>query len=455
MSDEFASVFAREPNRPLPFQWSAEVRVSRKPKVGSGRASYFLKTPSGELFEFGEEEHFVWKAFSGSRSAAEIDRLFFEHFGLHISPQQLVSFANDLVTMRLIDHIGAPSEDNVEFLRTPRRIAPDGPRAVSVPPPVGRRRTEPIPTLREPWTASLGNPTKVFSAVAYIFWPVRFLLWGLVPLTFVSFLIILHHWAQYWSGLLYLWNNTPWYAAVYAIELLMLWLSRAVQGVVICGYGGTVKSFRVKLFMGWLLRAHIDESSIKDLPRTGQLWVYASTLIFRAAVFGVGCFVWVESLQSHPTIANVALIVTTIGLATFIFCSFPLLPQDGYRWLCVYVDQPNLQSRAFTFLRNWMMGRRMPRELRPEERGALLFFAAGTLICTTIWLAWLFLQMYIAAIRSYRGLGMAWVIITFTLGIIYFFLLWKFVTRMRDQRRLMLTQHFRNMRAVHDVSNEP
>jgi hypothetical protein len=192
--------------------------------------------------------------------------------------------------------------------------------------------------------------------------------------------------------------------------------------------------------MGWVVRANIDQTSMKRLPRSGQLWVHASTLILRIGLFAGGCLVWVEALQSHPTIASVALTITNIGLVTFILCSFPLLPQDGYHWLAEYLEQPRLRGRAFTYLRMWFVGRRPPEQLGPGERGALMFYATGTLICTAIWAGGISLQMYIAAVNAYSGLGMLWVLTTFIMGLVYFLLLAQYITRMKAQHRLQLAQ---------------
>jgi hypothetical protein len=436
--------------QPFPFRRCSDVRVSHTGK--SPRRRFFLKTPGGHLFEFGEEEYFLWEALSGTKTIAEIDGMFGRRFGFRISPQQLTSFAGDLVGMQLAERAHAARAEageiagirRVQLYPTQAQVPAEAFPAEAF--PASKLRPEALNSDRaqvrghEPWTFTLGNPNALFGALAAVLWPVRFLTLALIPMTFVSVLVVIHHWVEYWSGLVYLWANIPWWPCAYACEHTMNFVSRAVQGIIIRGYGGAVNSFRVKLFMGWLVRAHIDETELKGLPRKAQLWVHASTLLLRLALFDFGCLFWVNNLNSHPTIARVALTIANIGLMTFAFCSFPLLPQDGYRWLATYLEYPNLRSRAFQYFGMLIKGRRPAEAMSAADRGALLFFALGTLICTGIWAGGISLQLFVAAVRNYRGGGMALVLSIGVAATAYFFLLWKYVSHVRNLRRIRLSQ---------------
>ena len=78
--------------------------------------------------------------------------------------------------------------------------------------------------------------------------------------------------------------------------------------------------------------------------------------------------------------ANLALLISQVGLWAFLLAIMPLLPGDGYNWLATYLGQPMLRQKAFFVLRATLRGTPIPPRVRPNEVPMLIIFAVSSII---------------------------------------------------------------------------
>jgi RND family efflux transporter MFP subunit len=133
-------------------------------------------------------------------------------------------------------------------------------------------------------------------------------------------------------------------AVILALVIVNL-VCRLTQGVVIRGFGGTVRQFGIALSYG-IPRFFVDLGGIAGLDRRGQLWVHAAPLLARLELFGVGTLLWFALREAAPPLSHLALLVGQVGLLAFLLAVLPLLPSDGYRWLATYFGRPALRASA-------------------------------------------------------------------------------------------------------------
>jgi len=148
--------------------------------------------------------------------------------------------------------------------------------------------------------------------------------------------------------------------------------SRVIQGAFIRGFGGEVKQFGIALTLV-IPRFFVDLRGIAALRWRGQLWVHAAPLIARLALFAAGMLLWFGLQRSAPALSQSALIVSLIGLMTFMFSAWPLLPSDGHRWMATFFSKPNLRADAGRSLASLFARTEQAPELSANDSSAVNF----------------------------------------------------------------------------------
>jgi hypothetical protein len=417
-NDRDFSLFTSSPTSALPYRARPDVVVSITPEKG-GESQYFLKSVGGELFEFREQEHFLWKALNGTSSFADIAQAFRARFSQEIQAADFAEFMRELAASALIEH-GVNAPETAE--KPPRRIdlayVRDEPieyeaNAQSEPAPPEERR------WREPMSFVLFNPNRLLRVLAFMFRPFHVLAWLIVPFAFFASLIVLHRFAEYQLHFHSLLLLVPFWPALLIGELILNMLVRIVQGAVIRGHGGEVRQFIVRFVTGWWPRFNIDESAVPHLSKHARLWLHASALLTYLATFAIGTTIWGVYRRSDTMLADIGLGFGQLGIWIFVFRAFPLFPLDGYRWLATAVDQPRLRDRAIQFLGMRMKGRAAPETMTSYDRWGLALFGAGTVICTTIWVGWVVTMFSSTVVSEFRGLGFVVLMVLFSISVLY------------------------------------
>lgn len=426
MSKRTIADILADPAEPLPLCQQPRLRITEK--TGAQKGRYFVKAPGGSLFLLNEEERFLLSLLDGHSSFEAIDTAFAARFGLTLSPKDFATFLEQLWQAQLIQWVSG--EEAVEVLAEPPRDA-----SVSYPSRLGWRATR-----VEPFSIVVGNPDRFFRLLAAIFWPIRYITWVLVPFTFFTCIVLVHNAVKAETDYLYLLATIPWWPALWVVEHTLNVFSRIVEGAIIRGLGGQVLQFRFRLFLGILLRAFIDESSIEAMPLRWRLWVHGSTLVARLAVFDIGTLVWILCRPTHPIISKIGLFYSIVGIITFFVCTQPLIPQEGYHWLCTFLNQPDLNRRAWRFFGLRAKGHSAPRAMTQSERWGLFIMAVGSAI---VWIGWVGRVIYdvdAAAVSAAQGLGFCFVLGEFLVAGLYFYCLRRFGRKLRALQRAERSQ---------------
>jgi hypothetical protein len=379
-----------------------------------------------------EQEHFLWGALNGSNSLADIDRIFQDRYGLAVPAGGFCEFLQALIEANLVERVGEPAQAPV------RRIALSYSRAeLSEPAAMEAVRMWDLP--REPLTLVLFNPERLLRLAVFLFWPLRHFVWGLIPFAFFAGLILLHNFELYHTEFRRIFLEVAFWPAFFIAELILNVLVRLVQAVVITGFGGAVRRFRMKFFLGWWPRFPIEDATIDALPREARLWVYASTLLARLAVFAIGTTLWGVYRQTDAILATIGLGFGQLGLWTFLFCAFPLVPLDGYRWLTTALGHPQQLGRSLRFLGMRASGRGAPQMMSSSERWGLALFGFGTVLWLGFSVGWIVAALVVAIVERFQGAGFLLLLAQFCAVILYV---------------VLVRRHSKRMNALRDSSHE-
>jgi multidrug resistance efflux pump len=240
-----------------------------------------------------------------------------------------------------------------------------------------------------PASLRLFNPNGLLSVLAVLFWPLKFFYLLIIPAAVLAGLTAFHHWHDLISDVHRLAGELSSIAHLVIGLLIVNMGTRLTLGTAIRAAGGEVRYFGIMLVMGIIPRMFIDRSGVKALDRHGQLWAFGAPIIARLTFFAAGMILWASYRQSGSWFPDIALVVSQTGLLMFLIEGMPLLPSDGYRWLAVHLNQPNLKRKAVSTLRAKLNGRPLPRSVRPEEVPGLILFGAasvlsisGVVLCT-------------------------------------------------------------------------
>lgn len=428
--------------RPLLYRRCEDVRETPLLDRQSSAIRFFLRTPEGEVFIVNEQDHFIWSQLDGTKTFAELESAYRDRFGLPFTRDDLAALIADLFPLGLIEQL-SDEHGRLEALPAPPVEAPPREAAagglssgpVLYPSRLGWRARR-----REPFTIVVGNPDRLFRRLAAVFWPLRRAAWVLLPLTFMSILIMIKHSQQYAVDWLNIVANISWWPTLWVAEHVQNALTRVVEGIVVIGYGGQVLQYRIRAFMGVLLRAFIDESSLRTMPLRCQLWAHASTLLVRLTTFNVGIWVWVYYQQTQPFVSKVGLYCSVLGAFTLFITACPLIPQEGYHLIATALGRPDLMHRAWRLVGIRLQGRPAPADMSGGERWGMMFFGLGIALFSIGYVGYVWIGIDVTAVQAMGGFGALLVLAVFVLSGLYFYSLRKFAQKMRAMQSTASTR---------------
>ena len=452
MTEEALGTGAKASNgRPLRYRRAPGARISPGRATPAG-TQYLLRTPSGQQFELGEEERFLWDALDGVRSFEAIERGFRARFGSGLVRADFLKFIEELAAAGAVERLPDGEVAVATDIPSVRRITlgdqtgADAAAAAGAEQPRQRRRRGQRrevgqagalrTAMRDLWSCRLGNPENFFAALAAVYWPVRYIGWLLIPLTLIAFMITMKHSKEYIGDLAQTFRSIPVWPCLWLAEHVTTWSARAVEGVIIHGFGGRVRQLDAKLFLGLFVRAHLDETSLKSMTRRQRLWIESSPLTWRLFLFSIEIIIWAETRPTQPTVAKIALFMAFIALVTFAICSCPLIPMYGYRVLSTLLEQEQLYGRAFRFFWLKLRGRPTPYTMTLAERWGLVFMAGATALFTTLYIGHILYSADVYSIMNLSGLGGVFAVIILSSCALYFIALWRMAGRLRAMHRV-------------------
>lgn len=289
----------------------------------------------------------------------------------------------------------------------------------------------------------LFDPNGLLAVVVVLFWPLRYFPAILVPAVFIAGLTAVKHWSDITTELRLLLGEFAFVGHLLLGLLIVNLSARLSMGAVIRASGGAVREFGLGFFLGFIPRFYVDRSSIPRLDRHGQLWTYGAPLLVRLGYFAFGTLAWATLRSSGARLADLALLVSQVGLWAFLFATMPLLPGDGYNWLATYFRRPMLRQKAFAALNAKLRGRPLPLRVQPGEVPMLILFAVSSILVLVAVAFALLIVWGSLLTRNLQGLG-ALIFIVVAVS----FALWLLRFKARVAGRGRQARDFRLLRAA-------
>lgn len=261
------------------------------------------------------------------------------------------------------------------------------------------------PEKAGPAQLPLMNPGGLLKALYVLGWPLKFVIWAIIPLVAVAGLSMLNNLPALLDDVRVMLSSYSFITKVLVALVIVNLSSRLAQGVAIIAHGGQVKSLGIALVLGLIPRIYIDTSAIDQLDRKGQLWAHGAPLLARLFAFAIGIIAWAVSHDQGGSFPIIALTVAQFGLLTFTITSWPLFPADGMRWFGAFFNEPKLIPKAVMAFRHVFLKRELPPMMDRAELWPLTLFAIGAIL-STLFLVGVFSILLLGLLeQSLGGLG--------------------------------------------------
>lgn len=387
---EQAGFDARE-HEPAGYRLRRDVTITSSANPQTSRKQYYIKSEeTGEVFELGEEEYFFCVRLDGRVSFAEFRHAFEAHFDTHLTFEKFTSFAEDLVDMRLLertrgDAFAAAATALIEDILDPED-------------------TDPRAT---PFRRTLLDPSRFFESLSALAPLGRVISYALLPLLVVAFTIFAHNMREVLGDIggsirqLSIFVLAP--IGLFAVNLMV----KIVEGATAHREGSTVRGLGVIFFFGVFPRFYVDENAILALGEGRQRRVYAAALRTRLFIGAVAMILWAVFRPGGGFLPTAFILISHVAFGAFLWSAIPLIKNDGYRWLALFLGQPMLRERSLAYLQMRLRGRPAPPDMTPLDQTSAFLFAVASLIYLGVVLLILFAFVSVQLEGAFGGPGVA------------------------------------------------
>lgn len=157
---------------------------------------------------------------------------------------------------------------------------------------------------------------------------------------------------------------------IYLLFFLTLAIHEFGHAAVCSALGGTVRQIGIMVYMG-LLFGYCDTSEAYRLDKRARMAVSMGGLYYQLGLAAWCLLAW-QWLPLPPVLHLAALDMAIISVAVAAFNLIPFARLDGYYLVSDWLDMPNLQSRAFSYIGAKLLGR--PAEPATKKEAAILSF---------------------------------------------------------------------------------
>src|SRR5262249_4630389 len=187
---------------------NVKLTSARDPRTGA--VQYFAKdAANGEVFYFGEQELFLCQTLDGVQSFEAIQREFEAKFNTRLSDAQLSAFIRELSDAGLLEPATASGSPETTWK------SPEEPPAA-----VGARLNDDEPRVRFRW--SLFDPSSFLKVVVGLLWPLKHLVWVLMPATILAGLILVHRQEEFVSDIVAMATSRTIQSVVLLVAMLLV-----------------------------------------------------------------------------------------------------------------------------------------------------------------------------------------------------------------------------------------
>jgi multidrug efflux pump subunit AcrA (membrane-fusion protein) len=265
----------------------------------------------------------------------------------------------------------------------------------------------------------------LFSRVAQMLVPLRFLVYALPLLVAVAVFVVLFNSQHILSDFSRLWTPVPFVAHVFVALVTVNFWSRFMAAVACRGMGGEVPGFGLT-YRGLVPRFEAELRGVGKMTRRQQMWIAATPLLVKLLLLSAGVILWSMSRASGSHLALFGFDMAGVALISLVLTVNPVGKSDGYALIAAYLGMPRLRRRAFGVLFSSFLPSKERQDLERAMQGIdvrpLRVYATASLVFFVVFFG---AVLFLAAVWlefSLGGLGVA-VFITIVAVIAY---------RMRD-----------------------
>jgi putative peptide zinc metalloprotease protein len=318
-----------------------DIKITEKWKPETQTKRYLIENPiSGETFEFGEEELFLYQSLDGSTTPEEIITRFRQHFSSSITLDDIDQFFREIAGLGLLDASQAKLDGSI--LVSEEDIDEDDDYDDDL--------LLFAPELKEKDWNYVFNSEKFFDRLAAICKSTGIsmpqFVWGLTPLAIIAIWMWFKHWDTFLLQREIVKSGIGFLGSVLVFLIAENFLGKCMKGTTAAADGAKVNKFAMHLRWYFIPRFHIKISGLGKLSREQQMWIQGAPLVNRAILFVIGTFVADFNLGKETTLTSWGIVFAALGMFTFLHDSFPLRYRSaGNKITCLYFHKPARYAR--------------------------------------------------------------------------------------------------------------
>lgn len=348
---------------------------------------FIVKDPlSDELFEFGEKEHYLLNELKRPYHEKVLLTKYNAKFGENESSQFIGNFIAMLEEWGLIGKDGE-TDNNI----------PDTDKKKEYSPQLEKRKH------LNHW--SLFNPEKLLDKLNIYFGFFRFLIKLLLFVFILSLLALLFNFNLFRDELLQVTSKFTIVEHLIFTMFTISLFSQIVKGCVARFYNINTPSFGLMLAYGIIPRFDMRVDIKGDASRNSKLWLTSSSLLVRISLFSFGVLLWLISRSSGTALSVSGAAVAFFSMISLLFVANPLLSSDGYRFITIYFNMPNIREKAIRSIRNTFLPTPDVIAKYTDDRLALKIYGSLSILFIVSLILFLGYSIGRWLETNYRGLG--------------------------------------------------
>jgi len=327
--------------------------VNFVPRLGKeGVFRYLANGPaSDEIFEFGEEEYFIFRQFDGKTPFPAIQERFLRRFNIKLNPDYLKSFSIQLTSFGLLE----PDESVI-------REAPDPGDDIT-----GIKIVDPDHLL------SFLSPV-----CRWCFTPYFLIFTGIVFC--LSLGVLLKYGGDLIFEIQFLWEPTFFVffplLGIFVIQIAC----ELVKGLACKFYGGHVHEFGVWFVFKIIPFFYCDLTDALWMKnQSNRKKIFSAGIVFHLLLWSVSIIGW-NNTYTGSTMNFFFLIFFCVSSLYLFYSLNPFFQRDGYTLLSMWLKTPNLRSRALNICKHWLLKKQLPEPLAKDELRILKIYGVSFVI---------------------------------------------------------------------------
>jgi hypothetical protein len=334
--------------RELPAVRSDLIVLKKSRKIGS--TIYIKDDISGEAYELGDEDYFIFKSLDGKTTMPSLMASFKERFGFNLNAEQLRAFLSHLYELELLDVDGKNQYASV-FTRL--RIN--------------------FPTSWHRWVRHTRGITFKWLA-GHMGWCYTK---GFVFIAVMIFLLALGTLFNNFQRFLFDFNMLFAPLSIFQIILVMYFClnipSQIARAVTAEYYGGIVTEFGIQFGFDIIPLCYSECNIGLINDKAGRGWVIFAPAFYGLLTASLGMLCWIMT-PGGLALHTFGLTVAVVGTVYSVFRLNFFWPVDASYLFANWLDIPEIRRRAISFTKSWLLHHSLSEPLTARERGIFTWY---------------------------------------------------------------------------------